>query len=308
MLLKHLINPKPSIILFFIGFCILFACLPLLNSDLNNIFSHPWASPYLVLILGILIPTFHALGLNNLIYEKNIIRKDNLVLGFIYLLICTPFLNTINEWFISFFLLFYINYLFESHQKEYPFSQLFNASFILAILTFFTPNLFILGLLMIISSINYRNLNWRTITTIFIGYCTPLMFYLIYLKLNGSSLQLPNYSNFQLISFPDYKNFKLAELIWISTLVIISIFSFIELFKWLYKKSIQSRKSFLIILFYFLLCLFMISLGSSWYLLATPLAVIIGNYFIYSKSRKIATLLFLMLVISSCYYKYMIVL
>jgi len=122
-----------------------------------------------VLLLGLLITSFHALGLNNLIYEKNIIRKDNLVLGFVYLLICTPFVNTLTEWFVSFLLLFFLNYIFESYQKEYPFSQIFNAFFILSILSFIFPNLLYLALLIIISGINYSNLNWRNLSVICIG-------------------------------------------------------------------------------------------------------------------------------------------
>ena len=120
--------------------------------------------PFIMLLLGVLIPSFHALGLNNLIYEKNIIRKENLILGFVYLLICTPFFNTLTEWFVSFLLLFSLNYIFESYQKEYPFSQIFNAFFILSILSFIFPNILYLAPLIIISGINYSNLNWRNVS------------------------------------------------------------------------------------------------------------------------------------------------
>jgi hypothetical protein len=40
----------------------------------------------------------------------------------------------------------------------------------------------------------------------------------------------------------------------------------------------------------------------------TPLCIIIGNYFTYTKNRKVANLLFLLLVLSSFYYKYWIAL
>ena len=155
MILKHLINPKPTIILFFIGFCLAFACAPLLLTDIQTLFLHTWMPTFLVFTLGLIITSFHALGLNNLIYEKNVIKKDNLVLGFVYVLLCTPFYNTVSAWFISFFLLFYINYLFESYQKDYPLSQIFNAAFILSILSFFYPNIILLIILIIITGINY---------------------------------------------------------------------------------------------------------------------------------------------------------
>ena len=90
MILKYLINPKPTIILFFIVFCIAFTFIPLLLNDIQTLFLHSWLPTYLVLILGLIITSFHALGLNNLIYEKNVIKKDNLVLGFVYVFLCAP--------------------------------------------------------------------------------------------------------------------------------------------------------------------------------------------------------------------------
>ena len=309
MFLKHLINPKPTIILFFIVFCVVFSCIPLLQLPIQEIFYHKWASPFIVLLLAILIPSFHALGLNNLIYEKNIIRKENLIIGFVYLLICTPFVNTLTEWFVSFLLLFFLNYIFESYQKEYPFSQIFNAVFILSILSFLLPNLLYLALLIIISGINYSNLNLRNVSVSCIGFITPYFFYFLYTVLFEKEFFLLEFTSLKLINIPETLP-SLPALIWITLMVITSFIAFIELFKWLYKKSIRSRKSFLIIFSYFLL-LFILLLFSglqSWYFLMTPLCIVIGNYFTYTKNRKVANLLFLLLALSSFYYKYSIAL
>jgi len=310
MFLKHLINPKPTIMLFFIVFSIVFSCIPLLQFPIQEVFYHEWASPFIVLLLGILIPSFHALGLNNLIYEKNIIRKDNLVLGFVYLLICTPFVNTLTEWAVSFLLLFFLNYIFESYQKEYPFSQIFNAFFILSILSFIFPNLLYLTLLIIISGSNYSNLNRRNLSISFIGLITPYFFCFLYAVLFEQAFVFPEFTGLKLINLPDINSITLPKLIWISILLITSFIAFIELFKWLYKKSIRSRKSFLIIFFYFLL-LFILLLFSgiqSWCFLMTALCIVLGNYFTYTKNRKVANLLFLLLALSSFYYKYWIAL
>jgi hypothetical protein len=310
MFLKHLINPRPSIILFFIVFCAVFICIPLLQFPADLVFSHGWIPPFIVLLMGLIIPSFHALGINNLIYEKNIIRKDNLVLGFVYLLLCTPFINTVSEWFASFFLLFFLNYILETYQKEYPFSQIFNATVILSLLSFVFPNLLSLALLVIISGINYSNLNWRNLVIACIGVSLPYFFYFIYTVLFNSQFTFPEFSALESISLPLIKTLALPKLIWICTLLIISLFSIIELFQWLYKKSIRSRKSFLIIFFYLALTLLLVLFGGlkSWYFIMTPLTVIIGNYFTYTKSRKVANFLFLMLIISSFYYRYFITL
>ena len=310
MFLKHLINPRPTIILFFIVFCILFICLPLLNSSFELIFSHHWVSPVFMFLIGLLLPVFNALGINNLVYEKNIIRKDNLVLGFVFILLCTPFVNTVTEWIISFFLLFFLNSIIETYQKEYPFSQVFNAGIIVSIFSFIFPNLLFLMLLILISGIYYSNLNWRNVCISCIGIAVPYFFYFVYTFLFDRAFIFPTFETLQLISFPAINDLKIPKLIWLSILLIISLLSFIELFQWLYKKSIISRKSFLIILFYLIFSLLLIAFGGlkSWYFLMTPLCVIIGNYFIYTKNRKIGNFLFLLFIISSFYCRYSVVL
>ena len=109
MLLRNLINPKPYIIVFFIIIWSLIMFAPLAYSSFESVFKHEWLSPFFICILSLLLPAFHAIGLNNLVCEKNIIKKNNLITGFVYLFFCVPFYNCINEWFVSFFLLFYLN-------------------------------------------------------------------------------------------------------------------------------------------------------------------------------------------------------
>ena len=310
MFLKHLINPRPTIILFFIVFCILFICLPLLNSPFAIVFSHQWVSPFFVFLFGLLLPAFNALGINNLVYEKNIIRKENLVLGFVFLLLCTPFVNTVLEWIISFFLLFFINSILETYQKEYPLAQVFNSGIIVSVFSFIFPNLLFFMLLIVISGIHYSNLNWRSLCISFIGISVPYFFYFVYTFLFDKAFIFPTFETLQLISFPDINDLKIPKLIWLSILLIICLLSFIELFQWLYKKSIRSRKSFLIIFFYFAFSILLIIFGGlkSWYFLMTPLCVIIGNYFTYTNNKKIGNFLFLLFIISSFYCRYSVVL
>ena len=310
MFLKHLINPRPTIIISFIVFCILFTCLPLLNSSLELIFSHQLISPFFVFLCALLLPAFNALGINNLVYEKNVIRKDNLVLGFVFIMLCSPFVNTFSESIISFFLLFFLNFILETYQKEHPFSQVFNAAIIISILSFIFPNLLFLILLILISGINYSNLNLRNLCVSCIGLITPYLLYFVYTFLFDKPFISPNFETLKIINLPYIHELKISKIIWLSILIIISLISFIELFQWLYKKSIRSRKSFLIIFFYFLLSILLIIFGGlkSWYFLMTPLCVIIGNYFTYTKNKKIGNFLFLLFIISSVYCRYSVML
>ena len=309
MFLKHLINPKPSIILLFFVFCFVFTVFPLLESDLSILFKHLHLSPLAILFSAIIIPFFLSTGLNNLIYEKNIIRKDNLVVGVIFILISCSFVNNISAWVSAFLMLFLFNFLLESYQKDIPFSQFYNASIILSTLTFIYPNLIYLTFLFIVSGINYSNLNWRIIFTILLGLITPYFFYFVFVFVTGITFVMPKFFNFSQISFSRIQEAHLSKQIWLTILLLVVLVSFFELFTWLYKKSIKSRKSFITIIWFFIISTLIAFYSGTeyFYFSLIPLAIIIANYFVYTKKRKIANLLFLLLVISSFYYKYMIV-
>ena len=90
--------------------------------------------------------------------------------------------------------------------------------------------------------------------------------------------------------------------------LLISLISFIEFFNWLYKKSIRSRKSFFIILIYFIITITIVLFNSTinWYLILSPLSVFIANYFTYTKKRNLANILFYAFIFASLYYRTMI--
>ena len=308
MFLKHLINPNPSIILFFSLGCILLVFLPMLKSDLNTVFIHPTLNPFFLFISSLVIPFFLSVGLNNLIYGKNIIKKDNLVVGSVFILISNFFYNNIEVWIAGFILLFLLDFLIDSYQKDYPFSQIFNASILLSCLTLFFPNLIYLSFLFIINGINYNNFNWRVFVTFVIGLLIPYLFYFSFGYLTENYFSAPDFFNLKLINFSSIESIRLPIKIWFSILLIIITISFIELFLWLNKKSIKSRKTFITITWYFIISLFIAFFSdvSYFYFTLTPLAIIIGNYFVFSKERKVANILFTLLIISSLYYRYMI--
>jgi len=307
MLLKTLINPKPSIILFFSVFCILFVFIPLIQFETTTIFNHSNLHPLIVLLIAIAAPFFLSTGLNNIIYEKNVIRKENIVISYVFILISSPFVNIVEAWISSFALLFLFNFLIDSYQKDLPFSQFYNASIILGGLSFVYSNLIFLALLLIISGINYSNLNWRIIITILFGLLTPYLFYFVFVFLTETDFQIPTFNLLQ-INLSIGEALHISKKIWIGILSVIILVSFIELFMWLYKKSIKSRRTFMTIIWFFVITL-LIALYSNWeyfYFTLIPLSIIIGNYFVYTKNRLLANSLFLLLIISSLYYKYMI--
>ena len=93
---------------------------------------------------------------------------------------------------------------------------------------------------------------------------------------------------------------------WYSILSLVGILSIYELFRWMYKKSIRSRESLTIILFYLLISIlvFLFTKNTdSIILIFTPLSIIIGNFFVYYKKERVGGFIFLLFLFSSVFYR-----
>ena len=111
MLLKHLINPKPSILIFFLIFCVIINSTPILVdvTNINTLYASSGLNKYLFFLLSIIIPFFIGNGLNNMIYEKNVLKKENVVISFVYVALTAPFCNSIHLGVASVLILFLFN-------------------------------------------------------------------------------------------------------------------------------------------------------------------------------------------------------
>jgi len=303
MFLKRLKTTSPLIIVVYILFAMLFCCLPIFNNRITDIYSHAFFSATTVFILGLILPLLQSVGLNNLIYEKDVIKKNSLVVAPVFLLLGTPFISQVDAWIVSFLLLFYLNTLFAVFQKDRPFSLGFNANFLLASIALFYSDIILLFPLIIVAFLTFRNISWRSILISLIGLALPMLFYWAYTFI----FEIPftyNLPTYKLIipPFPSISNLTYSELIWYVLVAIIFMLSFLELLFWMYKKSIRSRKSFLIIIAYFILLLF-IDFENTYYLALTPITTIVANFFVYSKRNRLTEILFFLLILSSIYYR-----
>jgi len=303
MFLKNFKKTSPFSIVFFIIFSVVFCLIPILNNAINQTYYHSFFSSITVFFLSFFLPIFQSIGLNNLTYEKDVIKKNNLVLAPIFLLLGTPFISNLDGWIISFVLLFYLNTLFSAYQKDRPFSQCFNANFFLGSIGVFYSEILLLFPLIIVILLTFSNFSLRSFIISLMGLLIPLLFYKTYTYLYGIefSLDFPMYS-FSLPIIPSIKAMSYAEIIWYSILILIILFSFMELFFWLYKKSIRSRKSYVIILSYLLILIF-IDVNDSYYLFLSPIAIITANFFVYSKRPLLTEILFFLFIVSSIFYR-----
>ena len=306
MILKSLKNSHSYLIILFLLFSILFFIPSFFTSqfqDIENKF--PFYSISLLVISAILT-FFHSIGLNNLIYDKDIIKKPNFVLAFVFLLLNTTFVTNHKMMLISFVLLFFLNFLLQLYKQKQPFSIVFNAGILLSILSFYLPNILLLFPIILISTLIFRNINWRINTISILSLFVPYFFLWSYQIFTETELYFPVFEfNFKLFNF-SIEELELHQKIWFSVLSLVSLLSFFEIFRWMYKKSIRSRESFTIIILYFLFSVFIFLFSGkeeSVILIVTPLSVIIGNYFVYHIKIRWSEFIFFLFLFSSIFYR-----
>lgn len=310
MLLETLINPKPKTTVYFAVVSFLFLAIPLLIVNLESYYPQ-FSYPYLIFFGSIFVLLLHAFGLNNLIYNNNIIKKENLIIATVFILLNTFNIGVFEDIVSSFLLLFFINKLFESYQKEYPFNEIFVCSLIISLLVVVNSIMVLLLPIIFISGLIFNFSNWRCYIVSLIGLSMPLLIYLIFISLIGGEFTPLKHINVPKLSdnTSDLIIFYRANN-WVANIFIfITIISLFEFFSWLYKKSIRSRKSFFILLSYLILSIVIGIVGdkNNWYIILAPISVFIANYFTYTKKRNLANILFYIFIFTSLYYRCMII-
>lgn len=306
MILKSLKNSHSYLIVLFVIFCLLFFSTSVFTLEFKNIDNiFPFYS-FTLLFFCCLITFLHSIGLNNLIYEKDVIKKPNFVIAIVFLLLNTTFITNHKMILISFGLLLFLYYLLSLYKQKHPFSLVFNAGIILSILSIYIPNILVFFSVILFSCLIFRNISWRIIVLSILALIIPYVFLWTYQIAINEDLYIPDLS---LTSPPysfDFLNMYLHQKIWFCIMTIVSILSFYELFRWMYKKSIRSRESFIIILFYLFISVltFLFSENTETVVfIFIPLSIIIGNFFVYYKKESIGNFIFFLFLFSSIFYR-----
>ena len=280
--------------------------LSFFTSAFKNIYPIFPYFPIFSLVLSFLLTTLFSIALNNLIYEKDVIKKPNFVLAFVFLLLNTHFIINYKKILFSFFLLLFLNNLLKLYKQKQPYSLVFNAGIILSLLSFYIPHTLILFPLIIISTLVFRNINWRIIVISFLALLVPYLFVWTYQLFFHQELLFPTFNfNCILINFK-FSSYPLHQQIWFSVLAIVFLFSVFELFRWMYKKSIRSRESFTIIIFFLLISvlIFLFTENTeSVFLAFIPLSIIMANFFVYYKKSRLSEFIFILFLFSSVFYR-----
>ena len=299
MIIEKLINSKTQTVIFFFIVSIIYLLLPLLklfelNSETIKIFNLIFSSATLF---------FSSLYLTNIIFEKSIIKKNNIVVPIVFLALCMPLVNFNFLMIGNLILLISLNEVFNLYQKTNPFTNLFNCSFaISACMLIFNYYLGLFYILVPFSLYIFGNNSWRSYFVSIIGLLCPIILF-YFLKFNGINL---NYEKQSGISFLNIHELKY----WIILFFILCFFSTVELIVWINKKSSKSRRCFYVIFLYLVISIsiFLFSRDSDFLLFSiAPISIIISNFFIYSRFRFISNLLLITFILNSLYNRFLII-
>ena len=299
MIIEKLINSKTQTVIFFFIVSIIYLLLPLLklfelNSETIKIFNLIFSSATLF---------FSSLYLTNIIFEKSIIKKNNIVVPIVFLALCMPLVNFNFLMIGNLILLISLNEVFNLYQKTNPFTNLFNCSFaISACMLIFNYYFGLFYILVPFSLYIFGNNSWRSYFVSIIGLLCPIILF-YFLKFNGINL---NYEKQHGISFLNIHELKY----WIILFFILCFFSTVELIVWINKKSSKSRRCFYIIFLYLVISIsiFLFSRDSDFLLFSiAPISIIISNFFIYSRFRFISNLLLITFILNSLYNRFLII-
>ena len=299
MIIEKLINSKTQTVIFFFIVSIIYLLLPLLklfelNSETIKIFNLIFSSATLF---------FSSLYLTNIIFEKSIIKKNNIVVPIVFLTLCMPLVNFNFLMIGNLILLISLNEVFNLYQKTNPFTNLFNCSFaISACMLIFNYYFGLFYILVPFSLYIFGNNSWRSYFVSIIGLLCPIILF-YFLKFNGINL---NYEKQLGISFLSIHELKY----WIILFFILCFFSTVELIVWINKKSSKSRRCFYVIFLYLVISIsiFLFSRDSDFLLFSiAPISIIISNFFIYSRFRFISNLLLITFILNSLYNRFLII-
>ncbi|MBH08336.1 MAG: hypothetical protein CMP71_04745 [Flavobacteriales bacterium] len=299
MIIEKLINSKTQTVIFFFIVSIIYLLLPLfklfeLNSETIKIFN---------LIFSSVTLFFSSLYLTNIIFEKSIIKKNNIVVPIVFLALCMPVVDFKFLLIGNLILIISLNEVFNLYQKNNPFTNLFNCSFAISACTLIFNYYFGLFYILVpLSLYIFGNNSWRSYFVSIIGLLCPIIIF-YFLKFNGIYLNFEKQYVTNILNIHELKY-------WIILFFIICFFSTVELFVWINKKSSKSRRCFYIIFLYLFvsISIFIFS-GDSDFLLFSiaPISIILSNFFIYSRFRFISNLLLITFILNSLYNRFLII-
>lgn len=199
------------------------------------------------------------------------------------------------------FLLFAIYSLFNTFEKTKPYSNIFNAGFLMAVGTLFYFNLIVLFPAFLIGiTLLTRETNWREYMTLLIGFFVPFIFAFTHAIFTEQTLAMLKTFEENIVTPVNHFRSNIPLHIFLSILVLLTITGSIKILQQYDSKKISSRKYFMIFSFLFLFSILSfafvpVTSQEMLIIISIPITYLISNLFVFMKSRFWSELLFILL-------------
>lgn len=235
----------------------------------------------------IIITLLSAGILNNMMISNKIIKVPSYIYMYVYIGLSLLMITTKPFWVILIINLLLILLYRELIQLAGTNNKtnLFNSGFFIGTMTIINFKFIIFYMLGLFALLYYKNLNWKSIVTQMTGFINPLILFFAFQMILYGDIISPQYN----LEFT-FANLNVSIIAWL----VLILFSIKELYQSFYKKTIYSRKAFIVLNFILAIVFVQILLGNFAdfiFLAILPFTIIISNYLIYFKYHRFRTFL-----------------
>ncbi|MDB5151280.1 MAG: beta-carotene 15,15-monooxygenase [Mucilaginibacter sp.] len=268
--------------------------------------------PLFNLFLASALVFIQAILINYLINHYNLLGKSTFLPALMYVTVSglfIPFLMLSPPLVCNFLVIWMLFKLFNLYKGDEAKSISYDLGMIVAIGTMiYLPFIYML-LVIWIALIIFRPFDWREWIACMIGFITIFFFLAVFYYLNDKlgqffDIWLPLATKFSVHININYYNYLV-----LIPVIIILVFCIFTLQQNFFKSYVQTRKSFQLLFFVFLIALFSFYIRTEFHLdhfllCAAPVAVFFAYYFLYARTRWFYETLYIILLASIIYFQF----
>ncbi|HMG08602.1 MAG TPA: DUF6427 family protein [Mucilaginibacter sp.] len=269
-------------------------------------------SPASNVLLAAVLVFIQALLLNYLINFYNLLGKPTFLPALMYVTLSglfTPFLMLSAPLICNFLIIWMLFKLFSLYKGDDAKSTVYDMGMIVALGSLIYLPFIYLFLVIWIALVLFKPFNWREWIAGILGYVTIFFFLAVFYYLND---RLKGFYNIWLPlgkKFPDHISINSYNYLLLIPVIMILVLCFFKLQKNFFKSYVQTRKSFQLLFFIFLIAAFSFYVNAAFHLnhfllCIAPAAVFFAYYFLYATKKWFYESLFLLLLISIIWFQF----
>ncbi|MDN5287350.1 MAG: beta-carotene 15,15-monooxygenase [Mucilaginibacter sp.] len=263
-------------------------------------------SPAVNVLLAAVLVFAQAVLLNYLINFYNLLGKPSFLPALMYVTLSglfVPFLILSAPLICNFLLIWMLYKAFSLYKGEDAKSTVYDMGMIVALGSLIYFPFIYLILVIWIALVLFKPFNWREWVAGILGYATIFFFLAVFYYLNDRIKGFYNIWSPLGTKFPDHISINSYNYLLLIPVVLILVLCFFKLQQNFFKSYVQTRKSFQLLFFIFLIAAFSFYVNASFHLnhfllCIAPAAVFFAYYFLYATRKWLYEGLFLLLLIS----------